>query len=166
MAITYATPTVLSGTSVNSLASGNYAGIELFDNTTAGYHDVIFAGYIKEGATVSNNEPVYIFLSAIVPDNAGTGVYVQGSVNGGYTGVNGALVEATGSSQEIKKENLYGARSVLVDGTGNAVHEFTFSTIHVLGYVPPKIGLVVYNGTLNTLASSGHAFEATGLFVS
>jgi hypothetical protein len=166
MAITR-TRTAIAHTSWNALAAGSWAGSALHNFLTTGAHDAVIYGAVDtgaSGATAGDTIDIYLvpFMEEIgAARNIGQGTQTD-TASPDYYDSDEALTEGAGTG-EIKLENLILAASLTLETTADAEYYFVFGVVATLGYMPDKIGVVVYNGITTNAMGSDNQLEVAEL---
>lgn len=149
----YASAVALTWTP-EGLGSSTYDASAAVDNTSNLYTDVLVGGKITTGTSPASGGVITI--------------YAYGSWDGtNYSaGISGSDGGTPGTGEEALIQ-LYRVATIAVDATSNHTYEWgPVSLAQVFGGVlPPKWGLVVYNGTSVALNATGsnHETKYTGL---
>jgi len=148
--VTYSSPSTLTLTGLNGLASTAYWGSAAVDNSTSGFLDVHVGGKIVINGTIAANGYIEVYAY---------GSYDGTTFTSGLNNVSlpGAITWGTNTSvlgyQDLR---LLGVASIEATDDGDMVEFCAFSIAQAFGgFVPQKWGVVIKNST-------GAAFDATG----
>lgn len=151
-------------TNLNSLASSLTAGwgSAAVDNTTNLYLEVLVQLNLAAVNTAPSSQKGFFIYAYGLLDTAGSLYTTTGATSGGTPGSQGALTFPDISANPI---NLPLVGIVPYVGQNTAINSPQFSLSKAFnGWIPPKWGIAIVNGSGMTIAASGNSVQYMGLY--
>ena len=161
--ITYATTAGVTGSAVDSAASGVYVSWNQVDNTgaTEQYVDVLVGGYITVGASWTTGETVDVYVVATYSDtdtDVGSAMDATGAI-----GTTSEVLTNGGASGEFVIENANFLTSVLTETASEGYHWGPVSLASAYGGTMPRKWTIIYHVNGTGALSTGNTLDYTGI---